>query len=449
MSLTFTSRLWALALALFALGFVAPADAVAKKTAPQISSFEMEPVDRLAAGGELFFRLQGTPDGKATVRVPGVQRTIILQEVDDGTYEGGYTLRSVDRPQPRSSVTALLRKNGLSATSRIQFAAPPPIAAAPTPAPAPQQPQAVAIQRFTAAQVDRLEPGTELKFALDGTAGQRVSFTIEGVASGIPMREVRAGHYEGAYVLKRGDRLQPGVPIVATIEGGGGQVAKSELPRRSLLVDARPPTIRNVTPRDGDVISDAGAVTVSGTFDDRGGLGVDPATVKIIVGGRDVTPQATVTKDFFTFRADLPPGNYAADVTARDFAGNPVRQAWSFQVHAGAVGSGTVSNGYFPLEFTSHQANATVPAGGPVQVRGRTAPNAAVDVEVLGLAPVVGMIGVTHKLLNRRITADRNGDFVFDFTPQINVPGMRYEVSVKANQGGQVKESNLVLFAQR
>jgi len=446
MSLRFTSRLWALTFAVFALGFVAQVDAAPKRKAPQISAFEMEPVDRLAPGGELFFRVQGTAGARATVRVIGVPRTIVLQEVDDGVYEGAYTLRSADRPQASSSVTALLRKQGLSSTSRIQFAAPPPVAAAPQPAP--QQPVQVAIQRFSAAQVDKLEPGTELRFAVDGTPGQRVTFAIEGVATGIPMRETRAGHYEGAYVLKRLDRLHPGVPIVATIEGPGGQVAKSELARRSLLVDARPPTIRNLTPRDGDVVPDTGTVTVSGTFDDRGGLGVDPATVKIVVGGRDVTPQATVTKDFFTFRADLPPGNYAADVTARDLAGNSVRSAWSFQVQPGAIGSGTISGGAFPLEFTSHQANATVP-GGPVQIRGRTAPNATVDVEVLGLAPVVGMIGVTHKLLNRRITADRNGDFVFDFTPQMNIPGMRYEVEVKASQGGQTKDNRLVLFSQR
>jgi len=446
MSLRFTSRLWALTLALFALSFVAPVEAVPKKRAPQITAFEMEPVDKLTPGGELFFRVQGTPDARATVRVTGVPRTIVLQEVDDGVYEGAYTLRPADRPSPRSSVTALLRKQGLSSTSRIQFAAPAPVAAAPQPAP--QQPTQVTIQRFTAVQVDKLEPGTELRFALDGTPGQRVTFTIEGVATAVPMREVRAGHYEGAYVLKRLDRLHPGVPIVATIEGGGGQVARHELPRRSLLVDARPPTIRNLTPRDGDVLPDSGAVTVSGTFDDRGGLGVDPSTVKIIVGGRDVTPQATVTRDFFTFRADLPPGNYAADVTAKDFAGHSVRSAWSFQVQPSSVGSGTISGGYFPLEFTSHLPNTSVP-GGPVQVRGRTVPNATVDVEVIGLAPVVGMLGVTHKLLNRRVVADRNGDFLVEFTPQVNIPGMRYEVTARANQGGQVKESNLVLFAQR
>lgn len=445
MSLRFTSRLWALTLALFALSFVAPVEAAPKKRAPEISAFEMEPVEKLAPGGELFFRVQGTPGARATVRVTGVPRTIVLQEVDDGVYEGAYTLRSADRPHARSSVTALLRRQGLSSTSRIQFAAPPPVAVAPQPAPQPTQ---VVIQRFSAVQVDRLEPGTELKFAVDGTPGQRVTFAIEGVAAGIPMREVRAGRYEGAYVLKRLDRLHPGVPIVATIEGAGGQVARSELARRSLLVDARPPTIRNLTPRDGDVLPETGSVTVSGTFDDRGGLGVDPSTVKIIVGGRDVTPQATVTRDFFTFRADLPPGNYAADVTAMDFAGHSVRSAWSFHVQPSALGSGTISGGYFPLEFTSHLPNTSVP-GGPVQVRGRTAPHATVDVEVIGLAPVVGMLGVTHKLLNRRISADRNGDFLVEFTPQVNIPGMRYEVTARANQGGQVKESNLVLFAQR
>lgn len=454
MTLGLIQRWWALALIVFgAVGFMAaePAQAATKKkAAPQISSFEMEPPDRLGAGGELFFRLQGTAGAKATVRVTGVSRTIVLDEVDDGTYEGAYRLRAADKPSPRSAVTGLLRKNGLASTSRIQFAVP---AVAQAPA-APPQAQAgaqpLAIQRFSAERVDKLEPGTELKFALDATPGQRASFAIEGIGS-TPMRELRPGRYEGSYTVKRLDRIG-GVPIVATLEGANGAWVKSELRSRQLLVDARPPVLRNQQPKDGDLLPEGGPVTVSGTFDDHGGLGVDPQSVKVVVGGRDVTGQTTVTRDFFTYRGNLPQGSYAADVTAKDLAGNAVRSAWSFRVGPGGVaaGAGTtgVAAGPLPLEFTSHQPNAAVPSG-RVVVRGRTVPNATVDVEVVGLAAVVGMIGVSNKVYADRLQADSAGNFQFEFTPQAFVPGTRYEIDAKASAGGQTRESKLVLFAQR
>lgn len=453
MTLAFASRRWwALALPLIAaLGFLAsdPSLGATKKkaAAPQISSFEMEPPDRLGTGGELFFRLQGTAGAKATVRVTGVSRTIVLDEVDDGTYEGAYRLRPADKPTPRSSVTGLLRRNGLASTSRIQFAMP---AVAQAPA---QQPAAgpIAIQRFSAEQVDRLEPGTELKFALDATPGQRASLAIEGIGT-VPMREVRPGRYEGSYTVKRLDRIG-GVPIVATLEGANGAWVKSQLRSRQLLVDTRPPVVRNQQPRDGDVVPEGGQVTVSGTFDDRDGLGVDPQSVKVVVGGRDVTAQTTVTRDFFTYRGDLPQGSYAADVTAKDLAGNAVRSAWSFRVAPGGI-AGAPANGApviagpLPLEFTSHAQNAAVPSG-RVVVRGHTVPNATVDVEVVGLAAVVGMIGVSNKVYADRLQADAAGNFQFEFTPQAFIAGTRYEIDAKASAGGQTRDAKLVLFAQR
>ena len=139
----------------------------------------------------------------------------------------------------------------------------------------------------------------------------------------------------------------------------------------------------------------------------------------------------------------LAPGRYVADVTARDAAGNPVRSTWNFVVEqqpTAAVG--------LPLEFTSHTPNAVV-APGRLQVRGRTAPHATVDVEVTGLAAVAGMIGVSQKLYSERVVADGAGNFAFSFQPQLQVPGMRYEVDIKAISGNQTRENKLVLFQQR
>lgn len=421
-----------------------PALAAPKKSAPapQITSFELEPTEKIAAGNELFFRVEGTPGARATVRVTGVTRTLVLQEVDDGVYEGAYTLRPNDKASAASSATATLRKSSRSSTSRIaRLAAQQPVAVQ---APAPQQPRpALALNRFMATPVDKLDPGTELRFIAEGTPGAKASFSIQNVASGIPMREVSPGRYEGSYTLRRNDRITGGVPVVATLEGNG-QVVKSNLSRNQMLVDARAPVIRNQSPRDGETVHATGPVSISGTFDDQGGLGVDPKTVKIMLGGRDVTSNASVTRDFFTYRSELAPGRYVADVTARDAAGNPVRTAWTFNVEqqpTAAVG--------IPLTITSHQANASVQAGSRTTIRGKTAPHAVIDAEVVGVASVVGKVGLAQRIFNERITADANGDFSFEIGPQLPVPGTRYEVNLKASAGGQSKDTKLVLFQQR
>lgn len=420
--------------------------AAKKKAAPpppRIVAFELEPPEKVAAGNELFFRVEGTPGARATVRVGGVSRTLVLQEVDDGVYEGAYVLRPRDRTGPHSAATATLRRNGRSSSSTLArlSVAPPAVAAAPI-QPAPATRPALVLNRFVAVPVDKLEPGTELKFVAQGTPNAKATFSIENVATGIPMRETAPGRYEGTYTLKRLDRVVGGVPVVATLEGHG-QVIRSNLTRNQMLVDARPPTIRNHHPRDGETVLATGPVSVSGTFDDRGGLGVDPKSVKISVGGRDVTPQASITREFFTYRGELAPGRYVADVTARDAAGNPVHSAWTFHVEqqpTAAIG--------LPLAITSHTPNATVPAGSRVTVRGKTAPLATIDAEVVGVASVVGRIGTAERLVSERITADADGDFRFDIPAQMPVPGMRYEINVKASGNNESKDTRLVLFQQ-
>ena len=443
-------RLCALIVCLSSLAFVPVTPVLARPvaSAPDITAFEMEPVERFAPGAELFFRVQGTPGSRATVRVSGVTRTIVLQEVDDGVYEGSYTLRASDRAAPNSSATVTLRRNNRSSTTRMAglSSAAPPVAAAPqaqqpqqrAPAPAPT------LTRFVVTPIERIEPGAELKFALDGTPGARASFTIENVAGNVPMSETTPGHYEGSYTVRRLDKISEGMPIVATLEANGQAVRSGLSGRRSMLVDAQPPSIRNLQPKDGETVVATGPVSVSATFDDRGGVGVDPASIKVHVGGRDVTGNATVNKNFFTYRSELAPGRYVADVSAKDLAGNAVRSAWSFVVEQQATGAVGM-----PLEVTNYTPNAVVNQG-RLQIRGRTAPGATIDAEVTGHANVAGLIGVTQKLYSEHLVADANGRFGFEFQPQLQVPGMRYEVNLKASsRDGQQKDTKLVLFQQQ
>lgn len=77
--------------------------------APRIERFSVAPTSRIEPGSELFFTLAGTPGGKASVRLAGMQGKVFLDETSAGNYQGSYTVKTRDRITPNSKVTANLR----------------------------------------------------------------------------------------------------------------------------------------------------------------------------------------------------------------------------------------------------------------------------------------------------------------------------------------------------
>ena len=233
----------------------APAHAARPFAAPpQIENFYVEPVDQFGPGVELSFTVEGTPGAQARVRIGGSNKNVSLEEVSRGVYEGSYTISRKDRISESSIVRVTLRARGLATSENYRL--PPssgsgPAAAAPAPAPAPQ-PAALAIERFTVTPIGKIEPGADLKFALNGTPGASASFTIENVVKDVPMREVSRGRYEGSYTIRRLDHFPAAVNILATIEAGGKAVGARL--NQSLLTDARPPVVKNVVPQNGETV---------------------------------------------------------------------------------------------------------------------------------------------------------------------------------------------------
>jgi len=436
---------------LLATGFISAAPQLGhaqsgSRSAPAITSFEVDMSDQLTPGSEIDFTLEGTPRGQASVRLSGVKRTIVLREVDSGVYEGSYTLSRRDQLGPKPTARATLRVGKLSTGATQALASSvPPVASGPAASPVPAStpaPGILAFERFTVTPVARIEPGAELRFAASGTPGARASFTIDGVVRDVPMPEVRPGRYEGAYTIRRNDNFPPSLSIVATLQGSG-QTVRSQL-NQALLVDAKPPTVRNLAPANNEVVA-SNPVSVSGTFDDRGGVGVDPKSVKLMIDGQDVTRNASITTQFFTWRGELRPGTHQVEVTAADVAGNAMQQTWMFSV-AGAQSPPPAAT--LPLQITSHANNAQV-GSGPIEVRGRTAPDAKVDVQVQAIASLAGLFGINQQVFNQSLRPDANGNFVFTFQSQAAVPGTRYEATITATRGDVVRESKLVLFQQR
>ena len=435
---------------LFVAGFVGTlptlvtAQSINSRQAPQVSSFTVDQSDQLTPGSDIDFTLEGTPKGQASVRLNGIAKTIVLREVEAGVYEGTYTLSRRDRLTAPPTARATLRgRKGSTVITRSLVAAAAPVVVAPPVAPPPVAAVGGAlIERFTVSPIARIEPGAELRFAIAGTPGARATFNIEGVVRDVPMREVRPGRYEGAYTIRRDDNFPPSLNIVGTVEANG-KSAQSKL-NQALLVDARPPTIRNLAPRNNEFVA-GNNVSVSATFDDSGGVGVDPRSVKLMVAGQDVTRGATITPQFVTWRGDMRNGPNTIELTAADNAGNAVRQNWVVVVGATQAAAPAA---ILPLDITSHANNAQV-SNGAVEVRGRTAPDSKVDVQVQAIASVAGFFGINQQIFSQSLRSDGQGNFAFSFQPQVPVPGARYEITVTASRGDLNRESKLVLFQQR
>jgi len=95
--------------------------------------------------------------------------------------------------------------------------------------------------------------------------------------------------------------------------------------------DNRAPAIYNVTPSQGDRVSDRGLTQISARFsDDRSGI--DTRSVTLRVDGRNVTGRARVDGNDIRYADNLRPGRHSAELLVRDRAGNVSRHAWSFAV---------------------------------------------------------------------------------------------------------------------
>lgn len=410
----------------------APTLALAQSASPEVRSLEVRSDRAIGPGAQLTFRVVGTPRARAMVRISGVRERIELREVSRGLYAGSYRVMPGDRIDRDSEVRVVLRAENRSGSAEYTLAEVMPGQAPVAPLPR--------IERFSMAPIDRIEPGAELRFALDGFPGATVRVDLPGIDNDVALREVRPGHYEGSYTIRRADNLNLSRPMVATLRAGERAVtANLNLPvAQPLLGDNRPPSLANLAPREGEVVAAGSVIQVSANFEDRGGSGVEPATVRITMSGREVTGDAQITPTGFSFRANLPPGRHTIDVAASDRAGNLLRKAWSFEVAAAAPNN-------MSLQIVSHGNNGQVD-GSNTHVVGRTAPFASVAVKVDAVAPVPGGgFSVSQQVTSQTVQADANGNFSFNFSPRFPIPGTRYEIAMVASKANANAEARLVL----
>ena len=413
--------------AAFALAAL-PTVAHAQTASPEIRTLQVNSDNGINPGSRLRFTLHGSPHGKANIRIRGVRDAIALKETSRGVYTGRYVIARADRIRDDDKIRATLARGNKTITASYDI---PPglgnVALAPT---------APKIDRFTVTTQDRIEPGAELKMMVEGMPGATVSVDLPGLPNTVRLRETKPGHYEARYTIRRSDKFDASGPVLATMKSGD-RVTTSSLGKPLGGPDARAPVITNLAPREGEMVNGAGPVVVSASFDDHGGTGVDPQTVRVLLSGRDVTPGAQVSAQSFTYGGALPPGRHTVDVTARDRSGNAMRRSWTFDV---ASGPSTV-----PLQILSHANNGHV-EGSLTHVRGRTAPFASVNVNVQALPPAGPQVQVARQLYLQTVQADANGNFDFRFASPFAMPGTRYDIVLVANKADVRTEARLVLF---
>jgi hypothetical protein len=415
-----------------------------QRNAIELRSLELSSDQDLQPGSRLRIKVIGTPRGQATVRIRGVRDTLVLREVEPGVYITRYTIKRDDRVDEDGQVRGAIRAGGRTAAASMTVAEAsssdrlpdrPAVAVLPPAA-------ALRIERFALAPFGRMEPGADLRFELDGAAGASVVVDLPGVGNDLTLRETRPGHYEGVYTVRRADVIDGSRPVVATLRMGERAVTASiAMPGPAPVADNRTPTLSNLLPRPDEVVSGGANVQIAGNFDDRGGSGVDPSSVRIALSGRNITPDAQIDANSFRFQGNLPPGHYTVDVTARDRAGNTLRKDWSFDV-AGVVPVN------LPLQVTNHSNNGTV-QGASTLIEGRTAPYATVAVSVEASAPIGGAVVGKQRVLSETVQADASGRFSFTFSPRFPIPGTRYEIDMSASKANVKNDTKLVLFQRQ
>jgi hypothetical protein len=210
------------------------------------------------------------------------------------------------------------------------------IASRPVPATATVAPSAtgavsVAIASFDSSATRPLRAGETFGVTLVGTPGGRATFDIGDYLSDVPMRERSPGHYVGQFTVP--DRFNvTQVPIYGHLSVGATSAPRSEAAQQ-LSAATTPPVIGEIAPPPGQRINNP-RPSIFATYAAPTGIAISPASIMLLLNGRDVTPSATRTDAFITYSPgfDLSDGEVTVTVRVADAAGNTASRSWSFSV---------------------------------------------------------------------------------------------------------------------
>lgn len=192
-----------LSVLMFAVAAALPLGVAAQSstTAQTVSaeSFSVDAARALVPGTELDFELRATPGAEVTLQIAGATGSLRLAETRTGVYQGTYTVRTRDKLNAKSGVTARIVKDGQTMNATLDQSL---LRGAPSPVPAAR------ILAFSVNAPERVRAGDVLSFSLAGVPDGKARVAVQGIGKSIPLTEVSHGLYEGRYTLERQDRLR-------------------------------------------------------------------------------------------------------------------------------------------------------------------------------------------------------------------------------------------------
>ena len=183
-----------------------------------------------------------------------------------------------------------------------------------------------------------LRAGETLRVTLEGTPGGQAAFRVPGLLEDMPLREVSPGHYVGDWTVPLDKPLQLKAAAVIGSLKVGSKMAPLIQAGETISVDALPPHARDFAPDDRANVNDP-RPNISAVFEDEGS-GLERDAVRLLVNGQDVTGDATVTRDFISYKPQTPlaPGPQRIELRLSDRAGNRTEAHWTFMEQAREAG---------------------------------------------------------------------------------------------------------------
>ena len=302
-------------------------------TPPQPVTFaDLQPGDLLAmkrdAAGKLLNVL--ATYAVATGKVAGIANNKLLLQ-DGGLYSLQPQARAVDTDGKEVALTEVTvgKEVTLQYTPGAALVWLITVPAAPAPAFTP--PKIVSVGPVNYGKP--LKAGDILTIQVSGTPGAAaVTARVGDILTNLPLTEQEPGRYLGNTTIGPNTNATD-APIFAVLRVGATQTAEVRS-AQTVSIDTTPPRFDVLIPGQDAQLIDRNP-TISASFSDPGGSGIDPAAVKLTLNGADVTKNAVVTAQGISYKAqNLPLGLAQLRIDIADQAGNTAFAAWSVNIAA-------------------------------------------------------------------------------------------------------------------
>ncbi len=194
----------------------------------------------------------------------------------------------------------------------------------------------VRIESLTHDATKPLIAGDVITVTLRGSAGGTATFHIFGIIADGSMTEVRPGIYQaqpaiytGRYTVQRGDAIR-NAAVFATLKVSDREVVA--VSKRSVSIGTDPPGITSLHPAPQAHLTNTRPNIVVRFYDPI--TGVNPASVRVVVNDKDVTPRASVTDTSASYSPEAPfaPGPVRVQIAIANQVKLVHQAEWTFTI---------------------------------------------------------------------------------------------------------------------